>query len=206
MMDLPVVYQDEDVIAVDKPAGLLSVPGRGAEKRDSVEWRIKQEYCGAAAVHRLDMSTSGIMLIAKHKDAERYYKTAFEQRRVKKGYVAICHGLIAEDEGEMNAPLIGDWVNRPKQKVCYETGKAALTRFCVLSRQCDQTRVALFPHTGRSHQLRVHLADKGHPIVGDNLYGDAADCLLPRLLLHAEWLLFTRRDGVPIKLSTKIPF
>ncbi len=185
---MKIVFEDKNIIVVNKPAGLLSVPGRGIEKLDSVETRIKAQYAGAVAVHRLDMATSGIMLLAKHKAAERHYKSCFEQRKSEKVYQAICHGILADKKGEIDLPLRCDWDNRPRQMVCYTHGKHALTRYEVLEEMENRTRIALYPVTGRSHQLRVHLASIGHPIIGDKLYSYPEDKNLPRLLLHAQSL------------------
>lgn len=205
-MNLNIIFEDSDIIVVDKPAGLLSVPGRGEDKQDSVEWRVKQVYAGAMAAHRLDMATSGVLLLAKHKDAERYFKQCFAERKTEKMYQAICHGSIAQASGEIELPLRCDWERRPRQMVCYEHGKAALTRYEVLSRQADNTRVALYPITGRSHQLRVHLAEIGHPIIGDNLYSYPQDAQLPRLLLHACMLSVCDRKGKSRRFYAPVPF
>lgn len=203
---IPILYQDDDLIAVDKPAGLLSVPGRGPEKADSVQTRIAAQFAGAIAIHRLDMETSGLMLLARHKASERYYKTLFEQRQVRKVYQAVCYGILREESGEIDLPLIGDWPNRPRQKVCFERGKHALTRYRILAHTAHTTRVALYPYTGRSHQLRVHLATVGHPICGDRLYVFPEDHQYPRLLLHACKLSFTTRQGTPLTLRSNMPF
>lgn len=203
---MQIIFEDADIIVVNKPAGLLSVPGRGEDKQDSVEWRIKQQYAGAMAAHRLDMATSGVLLLAKHKDAERYFKQCFANRNTEKTYQAICHGNITEKTGEITLPLRCDWENRPRQMVCYEHGKTALTRYKVLSYEKTQTRVALYPFTGRSHQLRVHLAEIGHPIVGDNLYSYPEDKTLPRLLLHAHMLKIEDRKGKLRCFYAPVPF
>ncbi|SUO97430.1 pseudouridine synthase [Suttonella indologenes] len=203
---MDIIFEDADIVVVNKPAGLLSVPGRGADKQDSVEWRIKQQYPGAMAAHRLDMATSGVLLVAKHKDAERYYKQCFAQRETEKTYQALCHGHIAASRGEIDFPLRCDWERRPRQMVCYEQGKSALTRYKVLNYEGESTRVALYPFTGRSHQLRVHLAEIGHPIIGDNLYSYPQDAQLPRLLLHAQQLSITDRKGRQRHFYAPLPF
>lgn len=203
-MKLELVYEDADLFAVNKPAGLLSVPGKGAEKFASAQSYCQEVCVGAVAVHRLDMATSGLLLIAKHKEAERYYKGLFEQRRVAKVYHALVEGEIQPARGLMDYPLIVDWERRPRQKVCYETGKAALTHYELLGYENGRSRLALYPHTGRSHQLRVHLATRGHPIIGDEFYNETHPG--PRLLLHAHQLDLPRRDGQQLRLVCPTPF
>jgi tRNA pseudouridine32 synthase/23S rRNA pseudouridine746 synthase len=173
-------------IAIDKPAGLLSVPGRGPDKADCAWRRLQASHPGVIPVHRLDMETSGVLLFARDADAHRALSRAFERREVEKRYVAIVHGSPCSDTGEIDLPLIVDWPRRPLQKLDLDCGKRSLTRWRVIERREATTRLALEPRTGRSHQLRLHLAALGHPIVGDPLYGrpDAA----PRLMLHSEHL------------------
>lgn len=195
-MNLDIHYEDPDIYVINKPAGLLSVPGRGDDKYDSVQSRCQAFAPAAMAAHRLDMATSGLLLIAKHKAAERHYKQEFAARRVEKRYIAVVHGNIAADHGDIEYPLITDWERRPRQKICYEHGKAAHTSYEVLARDGATTRVALTPHTGRSHQLRVHLAAIGHPILGDEFYADENPPAAPRLLLHAETLAAANLHGI----------
>ena len=204
--DIPVIYEDDDIVAVDKPAGLLSVPGRGPEKTDSAQTRIAAVCPGAVAIHRLDMCTSGLMLIAKHKDAERHYKRQFEQRLVSKTYYAIAHGCPESQASSIDLPLIADWPNRPRQKVCHETGKPALTYYEVIANENGHSRIKLIPHTGRSHQLRVHLAAIGHPIIGDNLYGYESDRCEARLYLHAAALSIDTPQHRHLDLNAILPF
>ena len=188
---LKIVHQDEALIVLDKPSGLLSVPGRGPAHADSLASRVQAEFPDARIVHRLDMATSGLIVLARGAAMERALSIAFQKRQVEKLYVAVVAGQIAEDSGEIDLPLITDWPNRPRQKVDFELGKPSLTSFEVLARDAarNTSRVALTPHTGRSHQLRVHLLAIGHPILGDDLYGDAASrTAAPRLLLHATSL------------------
>lgn len=164
---LVILYQDEHIMVVNKPSGLLSVPGRLEEHKDSVMTRIQRDYPRAESVHRLDMATSGVIVVALNKAAERELKRQFREREPKKQYVARVWGHPAQAEGLVDLPLICDWPNRPKQKVCYETGKAAQTEYEVLENAPDNTaRVLLKPITGRSHQLRVHMLAMGHPILG----------------------------------------
>ncbi len=188
-----VLYQDEHIMVVNKPSGLLSVPGRALEHRDSVMARIQDDYPTAESVHRLDMATSGVLIVALTKAAERELKRQFREREPKKSYIACVWGHLALDEGLVDLPLICDWPNRPKQKVCAETGKAAQTQYQVLARYADgTTRVLLMPITGRSHQLRVHMLALGHPILGDGFYAHPeAKASAPRLLLHAQELAIT---------------
>jgi tRNA pseudouridine32 synthase/23S rRNA pseudouridine746 synthase len=184
---LTIVHVDDQLLVVDKPAGLLSVPGRGADKADCLVARVQAEYPEALAVHRLDMSTSGLLLLARGEAVHRELSRLFRERQVDKRYVAVLAGQLADEAGEVELPLICDWPNRPRQKVDFEIGKPSLTRFRVIARDpvADTTRVELEPVTGRSHQLRVHMAALGHPILGDDLYGGAAFGRAERLLLHA---------------------
>jgi tRNA pseudouridine32 synthase / 23S rRNA pseudouridine746 synthase len=187
------IHVDESFIVINKPSGLLSVPGRGTDKADCAVSRVQQALPDALTVHRLDMETSGLMLFARGIDAQRAISRAFENRHVEKRYVAVVDGLMQNDSGEIDLPLICDWPNRPRQIVDHTIGKPSLTRYRVLSRDETKrtTRVELSPVTGRSHQLRVHLASIGHCILGDSLYAsDEARAASVRLLLHAEFLKF----------------
>ena len=185
------LYLDDSMLVVDKPGGLLAVPGRGEAGLDNQAVRVQAEVPDALVVHRLDMSTSGLMLFARGKEMQRRLSHAFAQREVHKEYIAVVDGLLAAEHGEIDLPLLTDWPNRPKQKVDFADGKPALTRYTVLERDATRgtTRVMLEPVTGRSHQLRVHLLALGHPIVGDALYAPPeALAKAPRLLLHAQSL------------------
>lgn len=184
------LYEDTALLVLNKPSGLLSVPGRGEDKADCLASRVQARFADALVVHRLDMSTSGIVLMARGIEAQRALSRAFELRHTEKRYIAVVDGLL-EGEGEVNLPLITDWPNRPRQMVDFERGKPALTRWRALShdRQRHTTRVELIPVTGRSHQLRVHMLSLGHPILGDDLYAhEAARNKSERLLLHAAYL------------------
>lgn len=162
-LKLDILFQDKYLLIVNKPSGLLSVPGRGEDKLDSLIVRIQEEYPDALIVHRLDMSTSGLMIIALGKDNERTLSILFQQRKVDKKYVAVVDGLVSPQAGEIDLPLITDWPNRPKQKVDFKTGKPSQTRYQVLSYNNNTTRLELTPLTGRSHQLRVHMQSLGMP-------------------------------------------
>jgi len=204
------LHVDDALIVADKPAGMLSVPGRGPDKADCLAARVQAVYADAMSVHRLDMSTSGLIMMGRGAAIQRALFMAFAQRQVHKTYVAVVDGLLADDEGEINLPLIADWPNRPRQMVSVALGKPSLTRWQVLQRdtQLGRTRLALYPLTGRSHQLRVHLAAIGHAILGDELYAapDVASAS-PRLLLHASALqLMHPTDGVPMAFDCAAPF
>lgn len=190
---LHILYQDDHIMVVNKPSGLLSVPGRLEEHKDSVMTRIQRDFPQAESVHRLDMATSGVLVVALTKAAERELKRQFREREPEKSYVARIWGHPPKDEGLVDLPLICDWPNRPMQKVCFETGKSAQTEYLVLERAADNSaRIQLKPITGRSHQLRVHMQALGHPILGDRFYAhDEALAMASRLQLHAEWLTIT---------------
>ncbi len=207
---LDILYQDELLIAVNKPSGLLSVPGRGADKQDCMITRIQQHFADALTVHRLDMETSGILLFARNKTIHRLLSRAFQEREVGKQYTAVIAGALEKEAGEVNLPLICDWPNRPRQKVDHEVGKPSLTRYQYLSYnvQLNATRVALFPVTGRSHQLRVHMLSLGHPILGDPLYAPPdVQAKASRLQLHANKMVIQHPvSGKPLRLCSEPPF
>ena len=189
MSAMPILYRDEHLIALDKPAGLLAVPGRGAEKFDSLATRVQAEFPSATIVHRLDQETSGVMVMALHADVHRHIQQQFEKRQTEKRYIAVVAGVFAEDAGEINLPLANMFENPPRHVVEFERGREAITHWRVLERLADRTRLELRPLTGRSHQLRVHLSHIGHPILGDSLYAPPeVQSLAARLLLHAEML------------------
>jgi tRNA pseudouridine32 synthase/23S rRNA pseudouridine746 synthase len=186
---LDIVYQDDDLVVLNKPSGLLTVPGRLAEHKDCLQSRVQKVLPTATIVHRLDMATSGILLMALNKPAHVAISRQFEKRETQKSYIARVYGKIENQTGSIDQPLICDWPNRPKQKVDHEHGKKSLTYYRVISYQENTTLVELTPVTGRSHQLRVHMLSLGHPILGDRLYAhDKALTISPRLQLHAQWL------------------
>jgi tRNA pseudouridine32 synthase/23S rRNA pseudouridine746 synthase len=181
-----VVYADDRLVVVDKPPGLLSVPGR--TEPDCASARVQALYPDALVVHRLDQATSGLLLFARGAQAQRELSADFAERRVGKLYVAVVAGRL-EGEGLIDLPLGADWPNRPRQQVDFKRGKPSQTRWRVLAHEGPDTRLLLTPVTGRSHQLRVHLAHVGHPILGDALYAPPAVAAAgPRLLLHASEL------------------
>ncbi|MEP6877087.1 MAG: pseudouridine synthase [Burkholderiales bacterium] len=207
-MSIVVLHVDDACIVVEKPSGLLSVPGRGEHLQDCMATRLQAMFSDALVVHRLDMATSGLMLFARGVAAQRALSRAFAQREVHKRYVAIVHGHVAANEGEIDLPLIADWPNRPLQKVDHALGKPSLTRWRVIGAAADRTRLELEPVTGRAHQLRVHLSAIGHPILGDAMYAPpevlaGAD----RLLLHAARLGFAHPvSSESIEIGSAVPF
>ena len=189
---LKILHQDEDILVCDKPSGLLTVPGKALEHRDSLQTRVQRVYPRATIVHRLDMATSGILILALNKPSHVHISRQFENRLTSKRYFARVYGHIEQDHGSIDLPLICDWPNRPKQMVDHERGKASLTHYKVVSRDAYSTLVELTPITGRSHQLRVHMLALGHPILGDKLYAhEAALAKSHGLCLHAQMHQFT---------------
>jgi tRNA pseudouridine32 synthase/23S rRNA pseudouridine746 synthase len=186
---LQIVYQDEHLIAINKPAGLLSVPGRGEDLQDCALHRIQQRLPQALLVHRLDEATSGLLLFALSPNIQKALSAAFETRQVHKTYHAWVHGVDLPESGVINAPISVDWPNRPLRKIDIDAGQLATTRFYLLSKNeyFAQSLCRLEPETGRTHQLRIHLKHIGYPIVGDHLYGQPNDDTL-RLMLHASGL------------------
>ena len=205
---LDVLFADDAVVAFDKPSGLLSVPGRGPDRRDSLATRAADAFGEIHVVHRLDMDTSGVVVMARSLDALRDLSRQFEQRLTQKTYVACAWGSPAHESGVIDAPMGPDWPNRPLQKIDHVRGKPARTHWRVLSREHDSCRLELIPVTGRSHQIRVHLASMGHPILGDVFYAPpAARDAAPRLLLHAQRLEIAHpATGSALCLRTPCPF
>ncbi len=189
---LDILYEDSDIIALNKPSGLLSVPGRGEDKQDCMLSRLQQDYAQALVIHRLDMSTSGIILFALNKAAQVEMGKLFEQKHIQKKYIAKVHGKPVEISGIINQPLMTDWPNRPRQKIDYRSGKPSQTKYTLISTDEDNNSlIMLQPVTGRSHQLRVHMSSLGHAILGDELYGTAQTRNASnRLLLHARNICF----------------
>lgn len=192
---LDLIHEDHALIVVNKPAGLLSVPGKGDHLSDCLMARLQAAFPEALLVHRLDMDTSGVMVFARTPQAQRHLGLQFEKRQVKKVYLARVWGEIAEKEGHIDLPLIVDWPNRPRQHVNFETGKPAQTDWRRVRVEEGTTRVRLMPKTGRSHQLRVHMKEIGHPILGDPFYATGPALEFPRLMLHAESLKLRHPEG-----------
>ncbi len=204
---LSVLHADHEIVVVDKPSGLLSVPGKGDHLADCLLTRVQEAFPTALLVHRLDRDTSGVMVFALSPHAQRHLGLQFEKRQVKKTYVARVAGDLQPDTGEVDLPLIVDWPNRPRQKVCHETGKPAQTEWKVVRRGGGETRVRFFPKTGRSHQLRVHALALGHPILGDPFYAEGPVRDHPRLMLHSEELRLRHPDGGRgMRFRAKPPF
>lgn len=210
---LDVIFQDEDIVVLNKSSGLLSVPGRLAEHQDCLQNRVQRVLPTATIVHRLDMATSGIMIMALNKPAHVAISRQFEQRKTNKSYIARVFGKVTEIEGSVDLPLICDWPNRPKQMVDHDNGKKSLTNYSVLSYSTlssgdDSTLIELRPVTGRSHQLRVHMLALGHPILGDRLYAhEKALTISPRLQLHARNLSLTHPvTGELLSFVSPCPF
>ena len=207
---LNILHQDDALLVLDKPSGLLSVPGRGPDRQDCLTLRVQADYPEAINVHRLDMETSGIMVMARNRSAHRQLSRLFQAREVRKHYIAVVDGQVDQSAGEINLPLIADWPNRPRQKVDYENGKPCRTRFSVMHHDAleNTTRVDLAPETGRTHQLRVHLHALGHAIIGDKLYaGKAVQAKADRLLLHATSLSFRHPvSGEWLSFASEVPF
>ena len=200
------IHDDDQILVVDKPTGLLSVPGRGEDRADCLIARLRRAFPTVLLVHRLDLDTSGVMVFALTPHAQRHLGQQFERRQVKKSYVARLWGRLNQKSGTVDQPLMVDWPNRPRQMI-HPDGRPAQTDWRVIRAGDSETRVRLNPLTGRSHQLRVHMAHLGHPILGDPLYatGPAAD--FPRLMLHAETLRLRHPDSnVTMTFSAEPPF
>ena len=205
---MPVLFADRHILVLDKPAGLLTVPGNAPERADCLEARAREHYRRARIIHRLDMDTSGVIVLGLTPKTHAAIGRQFEKRETQKRYIALVFGEMAEDAGRVDAPIITDWPNRPKQHIDPVNGRQAITDWDVLERGDGATRVALTPLTGRSHQLRVHMAHIGHPILGDKFYApEAARAMRDRLCLHAERLAFTHPDtGERVSFESPAPF
>lgn len=204
---LVILRQDHELLAVDKPAGLLSVPGKGARLADCLLARVQAVFPEALLVHRLDRDTSGVIVFALSPHAQRHLGLQFEKRQMRKLYIAEVAGEVMETAGTIDLPLIVDWPNRPLQKVDFETGKPAVTDWKRVRRGPERSRMRLMPQTGRSHQLRVHMREIGHPILGDPLYAPETTDRADRLLLHAHKLRLRHPDGGRgLTISSPCPF
>lgn len=204
---LDVVHEDHEILVINKPAGLLSVPGKGPDLADCLISRVQVAYPQGLLVHRLDRDTSGVMVFALSPHAQRHLGRQFEKRQIKKTYLARVHGQMAPATGTIDLPLSVDWPNRPLQKVDHAAGKPAVTDWRVMRASPAESRVKLFPQTGRSHQLRVHMLALGHPILGDPLYAPDSASDYPRMMLHAEELRLRHPDGGQgVKFRVPSPF
>lgn len=219
-LEIRVVLEAERYLVIDKPSGLLSVPGKGPENQVCVASLVRERFpqaTGPVTIHRLDMDTSGLIVVALDPDTQREISGQFERREVEKSYTALVNGVVPFEKGAINVPIRPDFENRPMQIVDYEFGRPAITAWQVLAYETDRTRVQLVPHTGRTHQLRVHCAFDGpggfggdqpghaHPILGDVLYGDSNSA--PRLMLHATLLVFSDPStGQRIQVQSVPPF
>ena len=205
--EIPVLHADHEILVVDKPAGLLSVPGKGPELSDCLIERLKVAFPEVLLVHRLDRDTSGVMVFALTPHAQRHLGLQFEKRQTKKTYVARVAGRLDPPKGSVDLPIAVDWPNRPLQKVDHLEGRSAITDWKVQRRGEGETRVRLYPQTGRSHQLRVHCLALGHPILGDPLYAPETAGDYPRMMLHAEELRLRHPDGgAGVKFRASPPF
>ena len=204
---IDIVYEDSDILVVNKPEGLLSVPGRGLHLQDCLLNRIHEVFPMALLVHRLDCDTSGLIVFAMSKHSQRQLSMQFEKRLIKKTYVARVSGQVSEKSGLIEKPIIVDWPNRPLQKVCYETGKPAITNWRRVRADQNESRLKLNPKTGRSHQLRVHCMAMGHVILGDPLYAEGEAVNYDRLMLHSEELRLNHPEsGRGMSFRSKAPF
>lgn len=204
---LVILHHDHELLIVDKPAGLLSVPGKGEHLADCLMARIEAAFPTALLVHRLDRDTSGVMVFALTPHAQRHLGLQFEKRYTKKTYVARVWGEMETKTGTIDLPLIVDWPNRPLQHVDHENGKPALTDYRVVRTGGGESRVRLYPKTGRSHQLRVHMKEIGYPILGDPFYATGPARDYPRMMLHSETLQFRHPDGgAGMRFTAKAPF
>mgnify|MGYP000123746525 CR=1 FL=1 len=202
-----IIYQDDDLLVLDKPAGLLSVPGRPAEHKDSLSARIQTDFPSATVVHRLDLATSGLMIMPLNHTAHKHLGQQLEYRKVSKTYIADIFGQPVARKGIIEAPMIVDWPNRPRQIIDFDNGKKAVTHWRLLKEKENVSRVLLKPVTGRTHQLRVHMQYLGHPILGDDLYAhDDAYDMTDRLHLHAAKIRFVHPKGHWCRFTSEVPF
>lgn len=186
-----ILYQDDDLVVINKPSGLLSVPGKDENNKQCVLSYLHQTHPNALVVHRLDMDTSGIMVLANNKAAHRHLSIQFQDRHTEKTYTALCQGQCRQASGSIQLPMRCDWENRPKQMIDFIHGRHAITRWQLIQQYSDHFKVELYPHTGRSHQLRLHMKTLGHPILGDVFYADnLTRARRPRLMLHASEIRF----------------
>lgn len=204
---IEILHEDAELLIVNKPEGLLSVPGKGDALSDCLITRLQAIFPETLLVHRLDRDTSGVMVFARTRYAQRHLGLQFEKRMIKKTYVARVWGVPDEKGGTIDLPLIVDWDNRPRQMVCHETGKQAQTEWKKTSSDGATSRLRLSPKTGRSHQLRVHCLSMGHPILGDPFYATGEAAAFDRMMLHSEELRLKHpQGGISMKFRSKTPF
>ncbi|MEJ5083408.1 pseudouridine synthase [Ochrobactrum sp. MYb379] len=204
---ISIIHRDVDILVLDKPSGLLSVPGRHPALTDSLAVRVQKQFPNALMINRLDKDTSGLVLMSLNRKAHAAIAAQFEARTTHKAYIAKVWGQVAEDEGLIDLPLAIDAENKPRHRVDHQNGKPAQTRWQVLARGENTTRLRLFPLTGRTHQLRVHMKALGHVILGDAFYAEGASLdASERLLLHAEELTFQHPDGRDVTFTIPCPF
>lgn len=204
---IDVIHVDDEILVVAKPQGLLSVPGKGVHLADCLLTRLKEAFPATLLVHRLDRDTSGIMVFALTPNAQRHLGLQFEKRQVRKAYVARVQGHVPGRAGTIDLPLAVDWPNRPRQMVDLRHGKPALTKWELLQAYASESRLMLFPRTGRSHQLRVHCLAIGHPILGDLLYAEGRALQHHRLMLQSVSLRFRHpADGGVVSFSVEPEF
>jgi len=202
-----ILHEDHELVLVDKPAGLLSVPGKGAHLADCMIARLRVGFPEILLVHRLDLDTSGVMVFARTPHAQRHLGLQFEKRQTRKTYIARVAGQVEQRSGRIDLPLGVDWPNRPRQMVCHETGRPAQTDWALIRHEAGTSRLRLMPKTGRSHQLRVHMLAIGHPILGDPLYASGAALAYQRMMLHAKELRLRHPDGGRgLTISAEVPF
>ncbi len=205
---LDILFEDDSIMVVNKPSGILSVPGKAVEHHDSIVSRVKERFPAGGAVHRLDMGTSGVLVVSKTQQATSALGRQFQDRKTEKFYYAWVWGQMDKLEGTVDLPLCVDWDNRPRQQVNFEHGRPAITHYQCLRVEADRSLVKLKPITGRSHQLRVHMMTLGHPILGDHLYAPpAARDAAPHLFLHAAMLRFNHPlTGQRLTFEAPAPF
>jgi tRNA pseudouridine32 synthase/23S rRNA pseudouridine746 synthase len=207
MDPLQILHEDHQILVVDKPAGLLSVPGKGEHLADCLISRLQEVFPQTLLVHRLDRDTSGVMVFALTRHAQRHLGLQFEKRQTKKTYLARVAGRLEPKTGTVDQPIGVDWPNRPRQMIDPENGRSALTDWRVVKAGDSESRVHLMPKTGRSHQLRVHMLSLGHVILGDPLYATGSDADYPRMMLHSEELRLRHPEGgIGMKFRSPAPF
>ena len=208
--EITILFEDEHILLINKPSGLLTLSGKNPSNKDSVHHRLVQQYDSALMTHRLDFGTSGIMLVALNKTVNANITKQFQRRSIKKNYISILEGHLIDDHGYIDEPIARDPANFPRQKICKQSGKTAVSEYQVLERTNNPiaTRVLFTPLTGRTHQLRIHSQAIGHPIQGCDLYGSPeTQAKADRLLLHASQLIFEHpMTGEPITGQCPCPF